>query len=495
MDRQWRVAMISEHASPAALLGGEDAGGQNVYVDAVSRGLASRGYAVDIFTRRDDPEAPLVMEWGPGVRIVNVTAGPARHLPKDGLWRYMPTFRDSCMDFAERYDVRYHVLHGNFWMSGWVLTELQRVWGIPGVQLFHATGKTKQRHQGKADTSPSDRIRTEMEIVRQASAVITQCPTERDEMIGDYGADPAKIAFIPGAVNTEIFRPLDRAKARQAIGLDAAGPVIVYVGRILPRKDVANILHALARLARQPDRPCPTLLVVGGGEGAESVREMARLRELAGTLEIAERVRFVGQHQPATLRDYYCAGDIAVTTPWYEPFGLTPLEAMACGRPVVGSAVGGLLYTIVPGQTGLLVPPRDPVALAAALGDLFTHPVLLKRMGRAGLERVQQGFTWAHVAQRTDHLFRWLLASQGEAMSLPWRVHGLPGMADRNVRPTVGSEDRHAFLPGSEDRHSCLSLPDLNIADPMLFEHVDRNSHTPLGLDGDLLGDIDYGVH
>ena len=103
------------------------------------------------------------------------------------------------------------------------------------------------------------------------------------------------------------------------------------------------------------------------------------------------------------------AGDVAVTTPWYEPGGLTPLEAMACGRPVIGSAVGGITYTIADGVTGALVPPRDPAALAAQFAVLLGDPALRQRMGHAALRRVEREFTWPLVAKRTAALYETLL--------------------------------------------------------------------------------------
>jgi glycosyltransferase involved in cell wall biosynthesis len=112
------------------------------------------------------------------------------------------------------------------------------------------------------------------------------------------------------------------------------------------------------------------------------------------------------------LHWYYGAGDVAVTTPWYEPFGLTPLEAMACGRPVVGSAVGGLTYTIADGVTGFLVPPRDPAALATRLHHLLADPALRERMGGAARDRIAREFTWDTVVERTAALYGELLAGR-----------------------------------------------------------------------------------
>lgn len=421
MDRLTRIAFLSEHASPIALLGGADAGGQNVYVDEVSRNLARRGYAVDIFTRRDTLDAPEVVAWGKGVRVIHLTAGPQEPGSKDELWPYMEEFRDAFLRFMEHNEERYDLIHGNFWMSGWVATELQRRLGIPAVQIFHAMGMTKKRHQKRVDTSPGDRIKVEKDVIRQVDRLIAQCPSERSELVGDYGADPNKVVVIPSAVNTKIYTPVEKAKARKRIGLDTEGRVIVYIGRMLPRKDIRNIVRALALLMQQNEQAAHTfaesltLLVVGGetvDPDPEATPEIGELQKLAAELGVTDHVRFVGKRQPNELRYYYGAGDVTVTTPWYEPFGLTPLEAMACGRPVIGSAVGGLTFTIQDGETGFLVPPRDPEALAACLYHLLTQPELYAQMGVNARARVEREFTWSIVAMRTAALYDAVLAER-----------------------------------------------------------------------------------
>jgi hypothetical protein len=408
-----RIAFISEHASPVALLGGADAGGQNVYVDEVSRGVARLGYEVDIFTRKESSHAPATLAWAPGVRIVNLDAGPAHALPKDALWPLMPTFRDALIKFATSEGRAYDLLHGNFWMSGWVACEVGERTGTPVVQIFHATGKTKKREQGAADSSPSDRIAVELDVVRRAHRLIAQCPAEDRELVDDYAAPAGKVATIPSAVDAERYRPEDKQEARRRIGLAEDGAVVVYVGRMMPRKDVRNVVRAIGLMRHAlPDEQMPTLVLVGG-ETAEpdpvATPEIGVLRRLADELQIAKHVRFTGRRQPDELRWYYAAGDVAVTTPWYEPFGLTPLEGMACGRPVVGSDVGGISFTVVDGETGFLVPPRDPTALADRLRVLLGNRELRERMGRAARQRVLDRFTWPIVARRTVELYEDIL--------------------------------------------------------------------------------------
>src|SRR5215216_3421037 len=240
--------MISEHASPLGVLGGVDAGGQNVYVDAVSRGLHVHGYENDVFTVRGELQQPQIVTWADGVRVIEIPVGAGAPLPKDALWPHMPAFRNAIDRFAEAEGPGYDVIHGNFWMSGWVAAELGLRWRTPTVQIFHATGVTKLREQGAADTSPAGRIEVERAVVRTVDRLIAQCPAEQDELLADYGARADQIALIPSAVDTHRFKPVARSTARRMLEIDPAAEVIVYVGRIVPRKDVRNIIQALARL-------------------------------------------------------------------------------------------------------------------------------------------------------------------------------------------------------------------------------------------------------
>ena len=387
-----RLAMISEHASPLAALGGEDSGGQNVYVAELARHLGAMGYGVDVFTRRDTPLLPAVVPFDVGVRVVNLAAGPAKHVPKDELFPFMARFRDAFYRFARREPAAYDLVHANFWMSGWVACEAKRDLGLPFVQTFHALGEIKRRAQGVRDTSPSERRSTELRILEEADRILTTCPAEIEELTGIYGAQRSRLALVPCGVDIRTFRPMNRREARNELGLPE-GPTVVYVGRLVPRKGVDTLVEAFALL---PRRLNAGLVIVGGEPGGEGSAEVARLSALARKLMVKKRVSFTGSRPQQDLYRYYGAADAAVTVPHYEPFGMTPLEAMACGVPVVGSRVGGIKTSVVDGETGYLVPPKDPKALAGRLLRLLSDGALRDRMGCAGRRRVEEHYTWKH---------------------------------------------------------------------------------------------------
>jgi D-inositol-3-phosphate glycosyltransferase len=407
-----RIALISEHASPLAAVGGIDAGGQNIYVAHVSQALVRAGHSVDVFTRRDAPDLPAVVRQRAGLRVVHIPAGPARFVPKEELLQHMPEFfaacRRSCS--ARRYDL----VHANFFMSGWVASELKRSLGLPFAITFHALGLVRLEHQKSADGFPPERVDIERRLVREADCIVAECPQDESDLMRLYHADPDRVVMVPCGCDAGEFWPVDRARARAGLGLANDEFIVLQLGRLVPRKGIDNVIEAIARL---PRRMTARLLVVGGASDtpdASLTPEIARLRALACGLGVETRVSFVGRRQRHELHRYYSASDVFVTTPWYEPFGITPLEAMACSTPVIGSAVGGIRYTVVPGVTGHLVPPHDPEALARRLADLHDNPSLARAMGRAGLARVRAMFTWDHVGNQLATAFAQLQATRRE---------------------------------------------------------------------------------
>ena len=396
-----RLAMISEHASPLATLGGEDSGGQNVYVAELAKHLGAMGHEVDVFTRRDSGGLPEVVSFSKGVRVVNLPAGPARVVPKDEIFGFMPEFRDAFYRFAAREPAPYDLVHANFWMSGWVACEAKGDLGLPFAQTFHALGEVKKREQGDADTSPPERRAAEGRIVEEADRILATCPAEVEDLTTLYGADSDRLSLVPCGVNGETFRPVDRREARAALGLPDV-PTVVYVGRLVPRKGVDALIRAFALL---PDSLGARLVVVGGEPGPGPSPEAIRLADLACSLGVSRRVTFVGSRPQGELGRFYAAGDVAVSVPHYEPFGMTPLEAMACATPVVGSRVGGIKWSVAEGETGLLVPPRDPEALAESLARLLRDGPTRERMGRAARRRVEELFTWERVAAGAEAAF------------------------------------------------------------------------------------------
>jgi len=401
-----RIAMVSEHASPLAVLGGVDAGGQNVHVAALATAIATLGNTVTVFTRRDDPKLPVRVPFAPGVTVEHVDAGPARPIPKDAIYPHVAAFGAALRRAWN--DDRPDVVHAHFWMSGLASLDAAKPLGIPVAHTFHALGVEKRRHQGTADTSPPSRIGDEARIVRDADRVIATASAEVFELLR-MGASPKQIKIVPCGVDLERFRP-DGPAERSPSGRMR----VVTISRLVPRKGVADVVEALAHI------PDAELVVAGGGEGPDLVTdpEAQRLTALARAAGVAGRVYLRGRvardDVPALLR----SADVVACTPWYEPFGIVPLEAMACGVPVVVSSVGGLVDTVVDGITGLHVPPRSPRALAHALASLAQNSARRATLGRLGVDRVRARYAWPRIAAETLDVYRALVAPQAEALAL-----------------------------------------------------------------------------
>jgi D-inositol-3-phosphate glycosyltransferase len=388
-----RVAMVSEHASPLASLGGVDAGGQNVFVADLARTIARRGADVTVYTRRDDAALPVHVAMAPRLSVVHIDAGPAEPVPKDELLPHMDEFADRLREHWCRQPP--DVAHAHFWMSGIASVAAAADRDIPVAQTFHALGAVKRRQQGDRDTSPAVRPAEELRIASTVDLVLATCTDEVFEL-ARMGVGLGQVAVVPSGVDLDLFRPdgdvFPRAEGRRRI---------VVISRLVERKGIGNLVTAMAGV------PDCELVVAGGPPSSEldGNEEHRRLRGLAAAAGVADRVRFLGsvpRHQVAPL---IRSADAVACVPWYEPFGMTALEAMACGVPVLTTAVGGLVDTVVDGVTGVHVPPRQPDAIARALTDLLSRPRLRASMGEAGAERARTRYGWDAIAARTMGLY------------------------------------------------------------------------------------------
>jgi glycosyltransferase involved in cell wall biosynthesis len=388
-----RVAMVSEHASPLAELGGPDAGGQNVYVAQLAARLARRGHEVVVYTRRDDPRLPERVVTTDGVKVVHVPAGPPAPIPKDELLPYMEEFgawlaREWATEAPD-------VVHAHFWMSGLAAMAGARATGVPVVQTYHALGTVKKRHQGAADTSPRERVAIETAVGRECGGIIATCEDEVRELVA-MGLPRRRIHVVPCGVDPVRFAPV--AAARRA---PSAPRRLLTVGRLVPRKGFDRAIRALAAV------PDAELLVAGGPEPALlfAEPETERLCSIAEEYGVADRVTLLGGVSRTRMPALMSGADLVLSVPRYEPFGIVPVEAMACGTPVVATAVGGQLDTVADGVTGVLVPPDEDHDLGGTIRELLDDPDRLTRYGAAGRRRVLARYTWDRVADGVTRVY------------------------------------------------------------------------------------------
>lgn len=402
-----RVAVISLHTSPLLQPGVGDSGGMNVYVREVVSSLSQAGVECTTYTRADRDGLPAEVLVEPNHRVVYIEAGPY-HLPKEALPEVLDEFAAGVLAHLEATGGT-DVVHANYWLSGVVAHRIKHALDIPFVTTFHTLARVKAEG---GDPEPGWRDRAEAELVGCADAICVSCEEEAEQFRRHYGEPNGRIEIVPPGVEHAFFAPGERSGARSALDLPVDSPVILFVGRIQPLKgpDVAiRALHALGR-------PDAKLLVVGGASGADGAGELERTHQLTDELGLGQRIEFVPPQPHHILSTYYRAADVVIVPSRSESFGLVALEAAACGIPVVASAVGGLLSLVEHGETGFLVPQRDPALFAKAIARVLDEPLLAAAMSSAASRRAGR-YTWGFAAARLRRIYADLKARQLVACS------------------------------------------------------------------------------
>jgi len=387
--------VLSLHTSPLAQPGSGDSGGMNVYVRELVSALSQAGVECTTYTRRTRADQPEMVQVEPNHRVVHVPAG-SLDLPKEALPDVLPEFGDRVMRHL-RSEFPADLVHANYFLSGLVAHRIKHELELPFVTTFHTLAKVKAEG---GDHESQWRHDAEQEIVGCADAVCVNCSEEETQFRRLYGDPRGRVEVISPGVEHAFFAPGDRRGARQAIGLPADVPVLLFVGRIQPLKGPEVAVRALAELGRRD----ALLVVVGGSSGAEGDDQVTRLHALVDELGLRQQVLFVPPQPHHILSTYYRAADVVVVPSRSESFGLVALEASACGTPVVASAVGGLLTLVDHGETGYLVPDRDPALFAHYLREVIEHPSHAAALGRRGAARARN-YTWSLAAARLRRVY------------------------------------------------------------------------------------------
>ena len=414
-----RVAMISLHTSPLDQPGTGDAGGMNVYVVELSRRLAAKGIAVDVFTRATSSELPPVIEAFDGVHVRHIEAGPFEGLAKGELPGQLCTFaREVLRAEAVQPLGHYDVVHSHYWLSGQVGALARDRWGIPLVHSMHTMAKVKNEALAAGDTpEPLARLIGEAQVVEAADLLIANTELEARQLVDLYGAERDRVEVVHPGVDLSIFKPLDKAVVRRELGLPPEAIVLMFAGRIQPLKAPDVLLRAVAVMLEQdPSLRSRLVVPIVGGPSGSGLEHPESLAKLSAELGLDDVVRFVPPvAQPELAR--WCAAATAVAVPSYnESFGLVAVEAQATGTPVVAAAVGGLTTVVADGRSGLLVEGHEARDWAAALRRLIDDPALTKRLGEGALAHARD-FSWDRTAERTLTAYRDARALMRDEMS------------------------------------------------------------------------------
>ncbi|HUG16055.1 MAG TPA: glycosyltransferase [Thermomicrobiales bacterium] len=414
-----RVAMISVHTSPVAVLGGRDAGGLNVYVRELSHQLDRCGVNVDIFTRREDEHTADVVHMSDRVRVVTINAGPRWPAPKNDVYGLLPEFASEVALYSLLSGARYDIVHSHYWLSGWASHLITRYWSAPTVHTFHTLARLKNNVVGAGQQESALRLETEQRLLSVMDNIVAPNPDERAEMVWRMGAENSHICVIPPGVDLDRFHPHDSRSARQTLDLPE-NPIVLFVGRVDPMKGIETLIDGFAALRHQQrwtNLP-PKLVFIGGSlvptpNGPVPGPDLQPVIERARQLGVLEDIVFKGSEPQDLLPDYYAAATVCAVPSRYESFGLVAVEAMACGLPVVASRAGGLKFTVEEDISGILVPPNDPGALAEALGRIIRDPDLRASM-RVGARQAAIRFSWQTIGPAMLNLYERLAEGHRE---------------------------------------------------------------------------------
>lgn len=404
-----RIALISVEGDPEAAIGTEEAGGQNVYVRQVGEALSHQGWQVDLFTRLTSPNLETLVVHNANCRTVRLSAGPKAFIPRDHLFHYLPEFVQALLKFEQEEEITYELVHTNYWLSAWVGMELKKMQRLKQVHTCHSLGAVKYQIAASLPKTARIRLETEKICIETAESIVATSPQEEGHMRAIVPT-AANITIIPCGTDIERFGNIDKASARMQLKISSSAKVVLYVGRFDSRKGIETLVRAIANSQYRKD---PSLqLILGGGyiPGHIDDRERKRIADLVESLSLSNITTFPGRLDETNLHLYYAAADVCVVPSHYEPFGLVAIEAMASRIPVVASCVGGLQFTVIDEENGLLVPALDEAAFARAIDRILESSAWRDELGERGRKRVATRFTWREVARHLGQLYKSLLS-------------------------------------------------------------------------------------
>ena len=401
-----RIALISVEADPAvADIETGEAGGQNVYVRQIGEALARRGWHVDMFTRKASAKQADIVEHQPRCRTISLTAGPEDFVPRDNIFEYAPQFVQEMLKFQQQSGVQYSLVHTNYWISSWVGMELKKIQGSKQVHTYHSLGVVKYKSVSTIPLIAKTRLAVEKTVLETAEQIVATSPQEKEHMRSLVSAR-GNIDIIPYGTDIQLFGSVDRESARAALGINPDTKLVLYVGLLEQHKGIETLIRAVRESKFYGSENLQVIIGGGSVPGQSDGIERDRIEDIVDELGLRDCTTFPGRLSHDILPSYYAAADVCVVPSRYESFGLVAIEAMASGTPVIASDRGGLNFTVIPEETGLLAPSQDVRAFAKAIDRILVNPEWRDKLGEAGKRRVQSQFSWDVVANRVSELYK-----------------------------------------------------------------------------------------
>lgn len=374
----------------------------NTYVLELSKALAKKGYEIDVYTRSVDKNSPKIVTVSPGLRIIHLVAGEQADIPKEKLLDFIPEFLKSFYAFTEKEHLTYNLVSAHYYLSGVIGLDIKKKTKAGLFVTFHTLGIMKNlvARSDEEEEQSAQRITIELQLTAGADKVIATSKSDAQYIETLYNCPKQKIAIISPGVNLDLFRPIDKNEAKRYINADASDKLILFVGRVDPLKGVDMLIYAVKILLERQPALKICLWIVGGNvskdmeKWSEELQELEKIREI---LHVGASVHFAGQKDREELPYYYNASEIVVLPSQYESFGITALEAMACGTPVITTDVAGVSQLFDKKHAALITSSNNPILLATKIQNLLSNDQERESISREFLQKAQ-GFSWESVA-------------------------------------------------------------------------------------------------
>jgi len=389
-----KIALISVHGDPVLQAGGKDAGGMNIYIREVAERLVGEGVDVDVFTRMHDRHEEIE-ESLINFNVVYIKAGE-ESLDKLGIFSHLDTFVNEVDKYSKDNNKDYDLIYAHYWLSGVVALKLKKLWLKPVVTSFHTIQEIKQEAFPFNIDNPV-REREERSVSKGSDAIVVWSDHEEKFIEEKFKINSRNIEVIPPGVDVDIFKPEDKSESRKIINISQDEKVILYVGRLERLKGLDTLLEAISLLEQRDIN----LLVVGG---LYNLEELSRLKKICRNLDLDQNVHFIGSINRKELKYYYNSSDLCVLPSYYESFGLSALEASACGIPVIASKRGGLSSIVLDKKTGYLLQWRCPGPFVDKLEILLSNRRLRDSMGTAARNHAMS-LSWDNTIGKLMDLF------------------------------------------------------------------------------------------
>lgn len=404
-----RVLMLSLHGYVGAdvELGKPDTGGQVVFVLELARKFAEMGHAVDVVTRQFEGQ-PEIDDLGDGARIVRVPFGGDDFIRKEDMHDHLEEFVAA---FLAGNGHGYDVVSSHYWDAGWAGQRIAEELAIPHVHTPHSLGAWKKADM-KGDTQQIDsdyrfeeRIRKEFLTYRQADMIIATSPQQVEQLEADYEVPERHVTMIPPGVDEDRYTPVSAdevAAARQR--LEMREHDVYTIGRAAANKGYDLLIRAVSHLVELV--PDVRLQLAVGADSTSDRRKVKKWTALSEELGVADRVVWRGYVPDEDMADLYRAAGVFALPSRYEPFGMTAIEAMACGTPTVVTVHGGLEEMTDFGTQALFADPHRPEEFAVMLSMPMQYERLRERLSVDGARYARRHFGWRSIARRTARVMR-----------------------------------------------------------------------------------------